>query len=117
MSSTINKSGGHLLEIGGTEDHVHLLLEISNLGNFTSIIRNAKASSSAWVKKEFPELHFFSWQDGYGSFSVSYSQLEKVKQYIQQQEEHHKISSFEDEYLKLLNSCHAKYDNRFVFDE
>ena len=117
MGGIIRKSGAALLEIGGITNHVHLLVELSNLDKFTALIRNTKASSSSWLKQEFPEDRHFAWQDGYGSYSVSYSQIEKVRGYIRNQEEHHKTHTFEEEYLKLLNMCNAKYDERYVFDE
>jgi len=117
MGGIIRKSGGTLLEIGGIANHVHLLVELSNLDRFTSLIRNTKASSSSWLKQEFPECRYFAWQDGYGSYSVSYSQIEKVRCYIKQQKDHHNDQTFEQEYLKFLKMCNAQYDERYVFDE
>ena len=66
-----------------------------------------------WINKNAPEKHF-SWQDGYGSFSVSYSSLEKVKHYIKNQEKHHKTYSFDEEYLQLLDKHNINFDARFV---
>lgn len=117
MGGIVRKSRGSLLEIGGIANHVHLLVEVSNPDRFTSFIGNIKSCSTSWLKKEFPECNGFSWQDGYGSYSVSYSQIEKVREYIRNQEEHHKTQTFEDEYLGFLNLCHVQYDKRFVFDE
>ncbi len=117
MGGVIRKSNAALLEIGGIANHVHLLVELSNLDHFTALIRNTKASSSSWLKQEFPECRQFAWQDGYGSYSVSYSQIERVREYIKNQEEHHKTQTFEEEYLKLLNACDVQYDMRYVFDE
>jgi putative transposase len=87
-------------------DHVHLLIEL--LDNFSHFIRDLKASSSKWFHKNFP------WQEGYGSFSVSYSALETVQKYIQNQKQHHATMSFEEEYLKFLKHHHVKYDEKFV---
>ena len=117
MGGVIRKSGGTLLEIGGIANHVHLLIELSNLESFTSLIRNTKASSSNWVKQEFPDCSYFAWQSGYGSYSVSYSQIEKVRAYIQNQEHHHKTLSFEEEYLNFLKTCNVQYDERYIFDK
>jgi putative transposase len=103
-----------LLEIGGTSDHIHLLIEFSLLDRFSYFIRDLKASSSLWIHNNFPHLHDFSWQEGYGSFSVSYSSLEGAKTYIQNQEHHHATMSFEEEYLKFLKLHRVKYDERFV---
>ncbi len=79
MGAIIKNHSGKLLEICGMPDHVHLLLELSNLDNFSYFIRELKASSSLWIHKNFPALDHFAWQEGYGSFSVSYSALEQVK--------------------------------------
>ncbi len=87
-----------------------------NLDRFTAMIRETKARSTAWLKNEFPECKLFKWQDGYGSFSVSYSQLERTREYIMKQEEHHATQSFEAEYLLLLNRHSAKFDDRYIFD-
>ena len=117
MGGIIRKSGGTLLEVGGIANYVHLLVELSSLDRFIPLIRNTKASSSSWLKQEFPECRHFAWQDGYGSYSVSYSQIERLRDYIKKQKEHHKTQTFEEEYLKFLNTCNVQYDKRYVFDE
>jgi putative transposase len=116
IGGVIRNSKGSLLEIGGIANHIHLLIEVSNLDGFTALIRNTKASSTSWLKKEFPECNTFSWQDGYGSFSVSYSQLIRAREYIKNQEIHHQNQSFEEEYIKLLDAHHIQYDPRYIFD-
>lgn len=105
---------GKLLEIGGMTDHVHLLIELSVIDKFSHFIRDLKGSSSLWIHKNFPKLHDFAWQEGYGSFSVSYSALDSVQKYIQNQEQHHATMTFEEEYLKFLHLHNIKYDDRFV---
>lgn len=115
IGGIIRKNFGSLLEIGGIANHLHLLIEVSNLDHFTALVRNAKASSSSWLKREFAECSQFAWQDGYGSFSVSYSQLDRIGEYIQQQELHHRTCSFEDEYIKFLKLHQVKFDIQYVF--
>ena len=114
LGAITRNHSGKLLEIGGMSDHVHLLIELSLLDKFSHFIRDLKASSSQWIHKNFPNLHDFAWQEGYGSFSVSYSALQHVQKYIQNQEQHHATMSFEEEYLKFLKHHHVKYDERFV---
>ena len=116
MGGIIKNSGASLLQAGGIANHVHLLIEVSNLDKYSSIIRDTKARSTIWLKSEFPECHQFKWQDGYGSFSVSYSHLERNCEYIKRQEQHHANQTFETEYLKLLNKHAINYDERYVFD-
>lgn len=114
MGAITKNFSGNLLEIGGMPDHVHLLVELSNLDKFSSFVREIKSSSSLWVHKNFPDLQDFTWQEGYGSFSVSFSALENVRKYIQNQEKHHADMSFEEEYLKFLKLNNVNYDQRFV---
>lgn len=113
IGGVIKNHNGKLLEAGGMPDHIHLLVGLKSLDDFSKLIRDIKTSSSLWINKNAPEKHF-AWQDGYGSFSVSYSSLDKVKLYIKNQEHHHKTSSFDKEYLQLLNLHNIDFDSRFV---
>jgi putative transposase len=113
MGGVIKNYDGKLIEAGGTLDHVHLLVGLNLPDKFSDFIRDLKTSSSSWLKKNSSQQHF-AWQDGYGSFSVSYSSLEKVKQYIKNQEEHHKTKSFDEEYMQLLKKHKINFDTRFV---
>ncbi len=113
MGGIINKYNGRLLCAGGMLDHVHLLVGLKLPDKFSDFIRDVKAGSSLWVNKnlDYPN---FAWQEGYGSFSVSYSSLEKVVNYIKNQEEHHKVTTFEEEYFQLLKKHKITFDARFV---
>ena len=116
IGGVVRNKNCSLLEIGGIANHLHLLVEISNLDHYTSLIRTVKTASTTWIKNTFPGIGFFAWQDGYGSFTVSCSQLDRVREYIKNQEEHHKTESFETEYLKLLKAHQTKFDDRYIFD-
>src|SRR5271166_1179177 len=98
-----------LAAAGGTANHVHLLLILPATASLAHAVQKLKGSSSRWMGSGF------SWQEGYGAFSVSPSQLEVVKHYIQNQEEHHHKRDFEQEYTTLLRSCGIEFDERFVF--
>ena len=113
MGAVIKNYDGKLLEAGGPSDHVHLLIGLSLPDKFSNFVRDVKTSSSSWLKKNSPQ-QYFAWQEGYGSFSVSYSSLEKVKHYIKSQEKHHEKYSFDEEYLQLLNKHNINFDSRFV---
>lgn len=102
------------IEIGGMPDHVHMLIKFGSLEKFSFLIRDVKACSSLWIHKNFPHLSEFAWQEGYGSFSVSYSALENVQQYILNQAQHHASMSFDEEYFKFLKLHNETYDQRFV---
>ncbi len=114
MGGIIKNYDAKLLEIGGMQDHVHLLIKLNSLDKFSSLVRDIKSSSSLWMHKNFPALRDFAWQEGYGSFTVSYSILENIQEYIRNQEQHHASISFDEEYLKFLNLHQVKVDQRFV---
>ena len=114
IGGIIRSHEGHLLSIGGIDDHVHLLITAITPDKFSSTIRDAKSRSTVWIHETFPTHRYFSWQEGYSSFSISYSAIEKVIEYINNQKEHHKIITFEEEYLKLLKRHNIKIDERFV---
>ncbi len=97
------------------DDHVHVLAKLRPDKAVSDVLRDLKANSSGWMKDVFPELKDFSWQNGYGAFTVSTSQIEKVKEYIANQEEHHrKVGSFRDEFIKLLNANEIEFDEKYL---
>ena len=101
--------------LGGIiRNHKGKLIELSLLDKFSHFIRDLKSYSSLWVHQTFPQKQDFAWQEGYGSFSVSFSSLEKVRDYIQNQESHHVHETFDQEYLKFLKHHNIRYDERFV---
>src|SRR5580692_6866708 len=87
---------------GGAEDHVHLLCALSKTHEAAGIVKQVKRGSSLWLKTKGPQLSDFAWQNGYGMFSIGFSQLEAVRKYIAGQEEHHHKISFQDEFRELL---------------
>jgi REP element-mobilizing transposase RayT len=101
--------GFSLIAAGGTAIHIHLLFVLPASCSLAQAVQKLKGGSSRWMG------HGFSWQEGYGAFSVSPSQISVVKRYIQSQEEHHRKRNFEEEFLVLLSNCGIQYDERFVF--
>lgn len=116
MKTLAGNSKAYLHELGGIANHIHLLIQIANLDNYSKLISILKSTTTAWLKRTFPECREFNWQDGYGSFTVSVSNIEAVQRYIQNQEMHHSMQSFEDEYIQLLELHKIEFDPRFVFD-
>src|SRR6185295_996020 len=90
------------LEIGGVEDHVHILLSLPPTMAIAKALQLIKGGSSKWVHESFPEHWLFAWQEEYGAFSVSVSQLETIIRYIKCQEEHHRKMTFREEFIALL---------------
>lgn len=104
------------IEIGGVEDHVHLLISLPATTAIAKAMQLIKGGSSKWIHENFPEQRLFSWQEKYGAFSVSRSQLENVIEYIRHQEEHHKTATFQEEFLALLKRHQIEYDERYLWD-
>ena len=116
IGGIIRAADGHLIEIGGVEDHVHLLTNLSPARSISESVRDIKANASRWLN-ELPEtVDRFEWQKGYGAFTVSYSQIESLQKYIQQQEEHHRTRSFKDEYMLLLQRHNIEFERKWLFE-
>ncbi|MFZ0389530.1 MAG: IS200/IS605 family transposase [Calditrichia bacterium] len=99
MGGIARENNMKALVIGGVEDHVHLLISIPPTLSIAKAIQLIKGGSSKWVHDTFPNLKYFKWQEGYGAFSVSISHIEDTLAYINRQQEHHKVNSFQDEYI------------------
>jgi REP element-mobilizing transposase RayT len=106
---------GTALAIGGTSDHVHLLARLPAEVAVAECMRITKANSSLWVHERWPERRSFSWQRGYGAFSVSESARDSVVRYIQSQEKHHRKMTFEDEFKELLRKHGVEFDERYLW--
>jgi REP element-mobilizing transposase RayT len=116
IGGIVRGEGGTLIAAGGDVDHVHLLVAWRHDASAADLMRAAKSNSTKWVKKSFPALATFRWQEGYGVFSVSTSQVDKVKSYIAGQHEHHQRVDFKAEYRKLLKSHGIVWDEEYAWD-
>ena len=103
------------LAIGGTVDHVHTLLSLPATMDVAKAVQLIKGGSSKWVHDNFREHRKFAWQDGYGAFSVSASQLDRTIAYINGQKEHHRKRTFEEEFIEFLDKHGIEYDRRYLF--
>jgi len=104
------------VQVGGIENHIHILTLVKPRIAPSQIVQWLKGESSRWMHQTFPELTKFEWQDGYGIFSVSKSNVPDVVEYIKNQREHHQKQSFEEEYISMLKLNGVDYDERYVFD-
>jgi putative transposase len=104
------------IQIGGVEDHVHLLLGASPTLAPSKIAQLVKGGSSAWIHDTFPTMKAFAWQDGYGAFTVSRSNVDDVAAYIRGQREHHRNKTFQEEYLAFLKKHGVQYDENYLWD-
>jgi putative transposase len=103
------------LEIGGVADHVHMLLSTPATMSVSKAIQLIKGGSSKWVHDTFPERQSFQWQEEYAAFSVSVSQMDKIIPYIQNQEEHHRKVTFQEEFVALLKKHGVEYEEKFLW--
>jgi len=103
------------MAIGGTCDHLHALLSLRSTMSFAKAVQLVKGGSSKWIHDTFREHRKFAWQEGYGAFGVSPSQVEKTIAYIQRQKEHHRRRTFKDEFIDLLDKHGIEYDPRYLF--
>lgn len=103
------------LKVGGVEDHVHLVLGLPPTLAPSKAAQLLKGGSSIWIHENFPALSAFRWQDGYGAFTVSKSNLLEVIRYVEGQREHHRRKTFQEEYRALLDKHAIKYDQRYLW--
>lgn len=115
LARTLTEQDCPAIEVGGTADHVHVLCSLSRTHSISDVICKAKAHSSGWVKDFGGLLSKFAWQGGYGAFSLHPAQLMQIRAYIQNQQEHHRVSTFQEEYLKLLHEYQLPFDQRYIW--
>jgi putative transposase len=111
-----NQIGAPSLLVGGTEDHIHALCRLGRSLPFSELVKELKRVSSIWIKKKAPDLSEFSWQSGYGMFSVSPSNIDAVRAYIGAQEAHHRSLTFQEEFRLILKKHGIEWDERYVWD-
>jgi putative transposase len=115
MSGIARQEFGGALSLGGTDNHLHGLIVLPATVAIAEAVRKWKTLSSKWVHETFVTEADFAWQEGYGAFSVSRSNVPKVAAYIEGQAEHHKKMTFEEEFIQLLERHGIEYDPRYVW--
>jgi len=114
IGGTLRRAGGISMELNGTADHIHLLTKLRPDRALSDVLRDLKANATGWMHDVFPSLKNFSWQRGYGAFTVSQSSVEEVRNYIARQKDHHRRVSFRDEFIQFLIANGIEYDGRFI---
>ncbi len=115
LGGAVRNEGGVALVVNGTADHVHIMARLRQDKAVADVLRDIKCNSSGWIHATFAHLQEVGWQAGYGAFTVSASQIEKVRHYIMKQEDHHKKRSFKEEFVALLNAHAIEYDKRYIW--
>jgi len=116
MAGVLGNMGCPAILINSVEDHVHVLFELCRTVALSEAVGEVKKSSSRWIKTRNGALSSFAWQAGYGAFTVSESNLEMVRKYNENQEEHHRRQSFQEEYRAFLERHEVAFDERYVWD-
>lgn len=117
ITGIIRNNNHQLLAINGMPDHVHILIGFRPSQSLSDLMQDIKGDSSKWINKNRKTKHRFRWQEGYGAFSYSKSQIESVKKYIENQEDYHSRKSFLKEYKEFLEKFEVEYDERYIFNE
>jgi len=116
IGGIIRNRAGHLIEIGGVEDHLHVLANFAPASSVSGMVRDIKAHSARWTNG-LPEIEKrLEWQRGYGAFTVSHSKIASVRTYILNQREHHRKQTVEQEFIELLKRHHIEFDTRYLFE-
>ena len=116
LGGILNQLGCQPVIVGGVADHAHVLCALARTVTAAEMVKEIKRGSAGWLKTKDPNLSDFAWQNGYGIFSIGFSQVETVRDYIARQEEHHRRVSFQDELRELLRRYEMEGDERYLWD-
>lgn len=116
MATVMDQSGCQTLLINSIEDHIHILFELSRTLAVSQVVEKVKTASSRWIKTQGEEWSGFAWQAGYGAFTVSASNVQAVRHYVENQREHHRLQSFQNEYRAFLDKHGLAYNERYIWD-
>jgi len=115
ITGIIQNKGNKLLAISVMPDHGHIFIGLNPVLAISDMVRDIKKSSTDFINEKKWLRGKFNWQEGYGAFSFSHSQIDKVIKYINNQEKHHKVKTFREEYIEMLNSFSIKYNDVYLF--
>jgi putative transposase len=116
LTGILRNCGCITIQTGGVEDHIHLLFKLSRTLPIAQAVEKLKTSSSKWIKGKWADLTDFGWQGGYGAFSFSPREMDVMVRYVRSQEEHHRKTSFQEEFRKLLQEHGIEFDEKYVWD-
>jgi REP element-mobilizing transposase RayT len=116
LATVARNAGCECYRAGGVADHVHLAIRLSRTLTIADLVENLKTSSSKWLKTQAPNLAAFAWQRGYGCFSVGPADLDSLRAYIDNQEEHHRTRTFQEEFRMFLKKYGVEHDEAYLWD-
>ena len=117
ITSIVQTPGHKMLQINGMPDHLHILFGMRPTQGLSDLVQHVKQDSSKWINEKGFVRGRFSWQEGYGAFSYSQREVPNVIAYIQDQEEHHRVRKFQEEYVELLKDFEIEHDERYIFKD
>ena len=117
IGNLINETKCKTLIVNGAEDHVHCFIGLKPVVPISELMKTVKAKSSKYINDHSLTTSHFEWQEGYGVFSYRQNDVDSIYKYIQNQEEHHQIQTFRDEYLELLKEFKVEYDEQYIFQD
>ena len=117
ITGIIKNNKHKLIAINGVQNHVHFFIGYKPHQLIPNLLQDVKGSSSKWINKKGFVRGKFNWQEGYAAFSYSHSQIEAVARYVENQKQHHKIKTFQEEYTEFLNKFNIFYDNRYILKD
>lgn len=115
LAGSCRANGSQAYRVGGTQDHVHIACSLPRSITVSKLLEEIKKSSSVWIKGQDPACSSFSWQSGYGAFSLGQSQLGNLIKYIDGQQEHHRKRTFKEELLDFLQKYGVEYDEQHLW--
>ena len=116
ITGIVQNKGHKMIAINSMPDHIHIFIGLKPDTALSELVRDIKANSSKWINEEKMKRGKFSWQEGYGAFSYSHSQIGEVISYIQHQRDHHRVKSFREEYVEFLKRFDVPYDPKYICD-
>jgi len=117
ITGIVSAKDQKLMIINGMADHIHILLGLRPDCRLSDLIRDIKANSSRWINEKRYVVGKFEWQTGFGAFTLGQSQVKRVADYIQSQEEHHHGKSFKEEYIAFLKAYQIDFKTEYIFDD
>jgi REP element-mobilizing transposase RayT len=115
ITRTIQNKNNKLLAVNTMPDHIHIFIGLNPKNSISDLVKDIKVSSTDFINGKKWLKGKFHWQEGYGAFSYSHSQIDNVIKYIQNQEKHHRRTSFKEEYIKMLKAFDVKYEDLYLF--
>jgi putative transposase len=116
ITGIVQNKGQKMLAINGVANHIHFLIEMKPTCSLSDLVREIKKSSNEFIKENNFTKFKFNWQEGFGAFSYSHSQMDNVIKYIMRQKEHHRRKTFREEYIGFLKKFNVEFEEKYLFD-